>query len=626
MPLLTSNTYTGVAGRIADKYWFDRVQTGLTIKNNDTVNKITVYVADDEKTLAPQETFTFDEEFECFHVKTKRGTASFTATASGSLTTQKADNAKLSINVLSSMPPFADVPLNGDADITTTAIQARIDYIISRVKTSGFGLQASLKFPAGTYNISNTGIVSKPYIKLISEGMVTFKFTGTDGTCLTINNDTDTPAYEKEFYSRGDMINAKNGGFIITKPMQSGVDIKDLTGTGLKIGNDISSNCVSKTSCDNVAIRGFGVGLQLGTHDTYLLTFKNFHIEGNKFCIQTGITGENSGERMNFENCIFAGSCAVLNELISGWDFCFHNCSFDYNIDIARISSGYGSIKFSDCYFENEDYTTTGLTKDIADCGYLVNSLAIVKPEQNKLITFCNCLAFIKCKTWIKGKYINTHINGFNLRYLETDKTKPENLCFSDGDSTSNVFVQNITFERRSQCVSKGNNLIYNGDFEKSTAGQTLLGATPNIDGFVLAEQAQVSVAAIVEDTFYVGSKALKLTSINASAYFGMNLSTNITAKAGEVYVGGYRYALNVTTPISCKQRFIAYDKNGTMISQQGAYASETDTDTAKTWKYNRDMFLFVCPAGTASINFQVRFTGWVGDVYIDDIIVNKII
>lgn len=91
MPLLTSNTYTGVAGRIADKYWFDRIQTGLTIKNNDTVNKITVYVADDEKTLAPQETFVFDEEFEYFHVKTKRGTASFTATASGSLTTQKAD-------------------------------------------------------------------------------------------------------------------------------------------------------------------------------------------------------------------------------------------------------------------------------------------------------------------------------------------------------------------------------------------------------------------------------------------------------------------------------------------------------------------------------------------------------
>ena len=93
MPLLTSNTYTGVAGRIADKYWFDRVQTGLTIKNNDTVNKITVYVADDEKTLAPQETFVFDEEFEYFHVKTKRGTASFTATASGSLTTQKAEYA-----------------------------------------------------------------------------------------------------------------------------------------------------------------------------------------------------------------------------------------------------------------------------------------------------------------------------------------------------------------------------------------------------------------------------------------------------------------------------------------------------------------------------------------------------
>ena len=100
MPLLTSNTYTGVAGRIADKYWFDRAQTGLTIKNNDTVNKITVYVADDEKTLAPQETFVFDEEFEYFHVKTKRGTASFTATASGSLTTQKADfaNKELSIN------------------------------------------------------------------------------------------------------------------------------------------------------------------------------------------------------------------------------------------------------------------------------------------------------------------------------------------------------------------------------------------------------------------------------------------------------------------------------------------------------------------------------------------------
>ena len=94
MPLLTSNAYTGTASKIADKYWFDRVQTGLTIKNNDTVNKITVYVADDEKTLAPQETFVFDEEFEYFHVKTKRGTASFTATASGPLTSQKADYAK----------------------------------------------------------------------------------------------------------------------------------------------------------------------------------------------------------------------------------------------------------------------------------------------------------------------------------------------------------------------------------------------------------------------------------------------------------------------------------------------------------------------------------------------------
>ncbi len=94
MPLLSGTSYTGTASKIANKYWFDRVQTGLTVKNNDSVNKITVYVADNERTLAPGETFVFDEEFEYFHVKTKNKTASFTATVATNLTSLQADNAQ----------------------------------------------------------------------------------------------------------------------------------------------------------------------------------------------------------------------------------------------------------------------------------------------------------------------------------------------------------------------------------------------------------------------------------------------------------------------------------------------------------------------------------------------------
>jgi hypothetical protein len=97
MPKIESGTYNGIASRVQQAFSFDRVQSQLVVTNNSTTEKIVVSVSDEERTLGPSESYTFNEEFKVFNIKTKSktGTASFTAVSSGSLSEARAAIANL---------------------------------------------------------------------------------------------------------------------------------------------------------------------------------------------------------------------------------------------------------------------------------------------------------------------------------------------------------------------------------------------------------------------------------------------------------------------------------------------------------------------------------------------------
>lgn len=249
----------------------------------------------------------------------------------------------------------------GTSDDTGT-FQRAIDYVRDiALRTRDTSCLPSLLIPAGRYVLTRT-IDTAPWIKLCSAGGVLLDFSqlpaGWNG--LTCRNETTLPATALRFPGdRSPFLDGSGGTISILGPGREKAD-----GWAIVMGNRQAgfSGAVRDAGGRNVVVTGWRGALRIDPINTYLTAWFSSRFEQNRensIYVAPGGAGRsvNSGERMSFVDCTFAGSERAIEIDSDSMDFVFDACSFDFNGDIVHFGreARYGTVALSHCHIEGID-------------------------------------------------------------------------------------------------------------------------------------------------------------------------------------------------------------------------------------------------------------------------------
>lgn len=222
---------------------------------------------------------------------------------------------------------------DGVAD-DTQSIQKAIEFIHNNVKNNGLHKVSTLLFNSLRCKITST-INCSQYVKLKSIGYTVFESYVENGACIHITprvDDFDNLIGNKQDWFRGKILNGESG--ILIKYFGS----NNVNSIGLEIGSKTNLGIyktISKCCMADFRVQGFGIGIKVNPYNVYMTSFERVYIETNKVNVQYGDENNtvvsNSGERMNFTDCILAGSDIAVKWYCDGMDTYFNNCSLDYN-------------------------------------------------------------------------------------------------------------------------------------------------------------------------------------------------------------------------------------------------------------------------------------------------------
>jgi len=258
----------------------------------------------------------------------------------------------------------------GASDDTGT-FQRAIDYVRNlALRTQDTSCLPSLLIPAGRYMLTQT-IDTAPWIKLCSVGGVLLDFSGLPAGCdgMTCRNETTLPATQLRFPGdRSPFLDGSGGTISILGP-----GLARAEGSGVVMGNREAgfSGAVRDAGGRNVVISGWRSALRIDPLNTYLSAWFSSRFEQNRdagIYVAPGVgRSVNSGERMTFVDCTFAGSARALDIDSDSMDFVFDACSFDFNGDVVHFGAQarFGTIAFSHCHIEGID----GLLVDASVAG-----------------------------------------------------------------------------------------------------------------------------------------------------------------------------------------------------------------------------------------------------------------
>lgn len=258
----------------------------------------------------------------------------------------------------------------GASDDTGT-FQRAIDYVRNlALRARDTSCLPSLLIPAGRYVLTQT-LDTTPWIKLCSVGGVLLDFSqmpvGWDG--LTCRNETTLPATELRFPGdRSPFLDGTGGTISILGPGKARAE-----GSGIVLGNRQAGfpGAVRDAGGRNVVVTGWGSALRIDPLNTYLTAWFSSRFEQNREAairVAPGVgRSVNSGERMTFIDCTFAGSAHALDIDSDSMDFVFDACSFDFNGDVVYFGkhARFGTVAFNHCHIEGID----GLLVDATDAG-----------------------------------------------------------------------------------------------------------------------------------------------------------------------------------------------------------------------------------------------------------------
>lgn len=228
-----------------------------------------------------------------------------------------------------------------------------------------YGLPA-IEIPGADYVFTIGNIQTFPWITLVAKGSVLLDFSnipvGNHG--FICNNLTALPTDTlKQPGNNAPWLDGSSGAIAVLGPGK-GVS----TGSAFRLGNFIAgTQDFRDASMVNVVATGWGVAQDYGSFNTYLCRTEGCRFETNGIDIKFNGVNTNSGERMVFEDCVFAGSNTALSHNGDSYDLHFVNCSFDFNTALIVFGAGanYCQINLESCYIEAFD-------------GYIVDGNALV--------------------------------------------------------------------------------------------------------------------------------------------------------------------------------------------------------------------------------------------------------
>jgi hypothetical protein len=473
-----------------------------------------------------------------------------------------------------------------------------IDLLRLQVLAKNLDFVPEVKIPSGVYVIDKE-IKLPPYIKFKSDGMVTFKITF-NGSAFWITPYADDPIYtslsipdkSRNVWTRGTLFSG-HFDFITTLD-------KATTGNNtvaLEIGDrNIGSNKatpVSRYVVENVNAYGFNTAIKFNMVNNYLAVFRDCHWEMNNhalwFLTPTDGVQYNSGENMRFEECIIAGSVkeAVLIES-PGTDLVFDKTSFDFNASPLINSKVSGtSVRLETCYVEKivssdgKQLLFQSAAQSLGDSWgrssfYIHNLIAYLSSPKVMFDNLPNGT----------GNYIKVFldIDGIELRYDSFDPYDISNRYLVDETKKFNLLRRRVTQVNTTvkNHVSKGANMLNNGDFELTPLNTVLSSTTLDADPYwkCTYHDNTTNPPQVIQDGVS-GSKCLQYLIARPDNTLKIEYGQKLSCEPNETLEMSALIKLDkLSVRTNIVYRFEFYDANDVLISTQDYTDFPTDSPT----------------------------------------------
>jgi hypothetical protein len=496
----------------------------------------------------------------------------------------------------------------GTSDDTGTFERA-IDFVRSAAFRTGDTSQLPcLLIPAGRYVLTKT-IETAPWIKLRSVGSILLDWTrlpaGSDG--ILCHNETDLPVTDLRFPGdRSPFLDGSGGTISILGPGTSRSE-----GCGIALGNRQRgfSGVVREAGGRNVIVTGWRTGLRINPIDTYLTSWASSRFEQNReqslHVASLGTPSFNSGERMTFFDCTFAGSAAAVHIESDSMDFMFDSCSFDFNGDVLRYgqAANHGTVAFNHCHIEGIDGLVVNAEGAGSDLRTMIRD-SIVLPRPWKRSGLANAPrrliagAARFCASGVEWRFEEASHNPLNA--LIADDVPVESLSASS-------FQRIVALEWRRSILNPDSGFGY--DPVGTEAGSlTHWSVSPQAEGTII-DPGERDVACLASER--QRSPVLFVKAPNgAPSSFSISMKEPFAVRPGETIAvacaaaattGQFRIALSLELRSASGALLAA--NNASNASGQGIPPTPSQV-----------------PSGSVQATLKATFSGWSGRLLVDEL------
>jgi hypothetical protein len=471
-------------------------------------------------------------------------------------------------------------------------VQAALDACAASHSTLIFSPYKFLMSAGVTYNYGTHSIVG-------NGAELNYSSITSAGVCFSIT----TP---NNFYPLWDLAVYSLNGLNIKGINYGGTRITGLIGVQFGIG---LSNSGAHAAVQNCTITGFDTGVSFGDH-SYVQKIDSCAIHNcNTAILYSGVTLNDSGERLGFTNCVIFNSLTLAHAIAGNMSF--SNCSFDYFTQEAIIAELGGSVYISDCHIESINSPNLRpwlLCKDSNSRICLSNTIIIVNETVSVYIGIADESATGgDVGSADAGIYlVNTHVSftptgAFTLPTIFKGAVYIDNLTSFDGGRYS-------TTNKRVHVHVDRNNLFADGSFENYS--------TPS--EWTISSGTAFTAPSIVTTQFSAGAKSLNmapaagtttkiyksfLCSPGAKPTFGFKVKGSIPSGSFLNLVVGYLGNNGFDSGISSRTFLYSY--------------TATDVNSS-TWAIESARAYSRAPIGTTRFYVSLEATGS-ANVYIDE-------
>jgi hypothetical protein len=500
----------------------------------------------------------------------------------------------------------------GGAGNDTSMFQRAIDYIRGiATRTQDTSHLPALLIASGRYVLTEP-IETAPWVKLCSVGGVLLDFTelpvGLDG--ITCRNETTLPPTNLRYPGdRSPFLDGSGGTISILGP-----GIGRAEGWGIVMGNREAgfSGAVRDAGGRNVVVSGWRGALRIDPINTYLAAWFSSRFEQNReegiYVASPGARSVNSGERMTFVDCTFAGSSRALHIDSDSMDFVFDACSFDFNGDVVHFGrqARFGTVAFNHCHIEGID----GLLVNATEAGKHLRTVlrdSIVLPRHWKRKELLNAPRQLVAGT------ANFSASGVEWRFESAEQGALTPLI---GDEVPVESLNAMSFQKVQALLWRGSVINADSLFALDRPG-TPVGALTHWSTSSAA-LGRVAGEIVVIDTAAKNSaiaktrQAVRLTlpdQYNAS--FSLSTRTPFPVSPGDTVMAACTAtAAGATGRTTFAFQFYAAGGIPLGVSESQSTANELPTARA------------VVPAGASQAVLNTTFIGWTGKLEINELAV----